>query len=106
MGATHASEVFYVFGTLDEQRPMRPNYDAADFAISKAMQEYWTNFAKTGNPDGTGLPAWPQYKVDTKQYLEFTDKGPVVGSGLRSAQCAVYSDTLQQAPAKTTTSAH
>ncbi len=57
IGAVHASEVVYVFGNLDEKRPTRPNYDAADYAISKAMQEYWTNFAKTGNPNGKGLTA-------------------------------------------------
>ena len=97
MGAVHASEVFYVFGTLDEQRPMRPNYDAADRAISNVMQEYWTNFAKTGNPDGNGLPAWPKYQPDTKRLLEFTDHGPVAGEKLRSAQCEVYAEELLQA---------
>ena len=52
--------------TLDEKGPTRPKYDAADYAISKAMQEYWTNFAKTGDPDGKELPAWPKYQADTR----------------------------------------
>jgi para-nitrobenzyl esterase len=96
IGAVHASEVVYVFGNLDEKRPMRPNYDAADYAISKAMQEYWTNFAKTGHPDGAGVPAWPPYHADTQHYLGFTDGGPVAGANLRQAQCRVYADLLRK----------
>jgi para-nitrobenzyl esterase len=102
IGAVHASEVVYVFGNLDDKRPMRPNYDAADSAISKAMQEYWTNFAKTGNPDGNGVPAWPAYTADTRQYMEFTDKGPVAASHLRAAQCTVFADSLRHHAAATT----
>ncbi len=100
IGAAHASEVVYVFGNLDEKRPMRPNYDAADYEISKAMQEYWTNFAKTGDPDGNGLPAWPQYQAETKRYMQFTDNGPVAGANLRQAQCRVYADLLRERAAK------
>ena len=96
IGATHASEVIYVFGNLDDKRPMRPDYDAADYAISKAMQEYWTNFAKNGTPDSKGLPAWPAYTADTRQYMEFTDKGPVAGSHLRGEQCKVFAESLRK----------
>jgi para-nitrobenzyl esterase len=92
IGAVHASEVVYVFGNLDEQRPMRPNYDNTDHAISKDMQAYWTNFAKTGNPDSNGLPAWPPYQSSTRRYLEFTDNGPVASSGLRLAQCQAFAE--------------
>ena len=95
-GAIHASEVWYVFGNLDQQRPMRPEYQPEDYAISKAMQEYWTNFAKTGTPNAPDLPAWPQYQADTRKYLEFTDKRPVVGAELRRAQCEVFAETLKQ----------
>lgn len=96
IGATHASEVPYVFGTLDDQRPMRTNYEDADQAISKAMQDYWTNFAKTGDPNSSWLPAWPQYHADTRKYLEFTDNGPVAASDLRSAQCKIYAENLEK----------
>ena len=101
IGATHASEVPYVFGTLDDQRPMRPNYEDADQAISKAIQDYWTNFAKTGDPNSSWLPAWPQYQPDTRKYLEFTDNGPVVASDLRSAQCKIYAENSRKQIAET-----
>ena len=106
LGAIHASEVVYVFGNLDQPNPMRPKYDAADYAISKAMQEYWTNFAKTGNPDETGLPPWPAYKAQSRKFLEFTNNGPVAGSQLRQKQCEVFAEALNSKPAKTAATAH
>jgi para-nitrobenzyl esterase len=36
-----------------------------DRALSELMQSYWTNFAKTGDPNGPGLPQWPQYNAAT-----------------------------------------
>lgn len=54
-GAFHSSELWYTFGTLDKcWRPM----EKADYELSERMVSYWTNFAKTGNPNGTGLPQW------------------------------------------------
>lgn len=105
-GAVHANEVVYVFGNLDEQHPGRPNYQAADYEISRAMQQYWTNFAKTGSPDGNGLPAWPQYQPDTWRYLEFTERGPVAGGGLRHAQCDVFADSMKQKASTAFETAH
>ncbi len=58
-GAFHSDEIEYVFGTLDS-RP-GAHWQPADYALSEQMQTYWTNFAKTGNPNGAGLPNWPQY---------------------------------------------
>ena len=105
IGAVHASEVSYVFGTFGEFNGMQVKYDAADYAISKAMQEYWTNFAKTGNPDSAILPAWPKYQAGTGEYLEFTDSGPVAGADLRRAQCDLFTEVLKQ-QAGTSTSSH
>ncbi len=99
IGAIHASEVWYVFGNLDQQRPMRPEYQPDDYAISKAMQEYWTNFAKTGSPDGSGVPAWPKYEADSRKYMEFTDNGPVAGAELRQKQCEIFAEALRKHPA-------
>jgi para-nitrobenzyl esterase len=74
MGAFHNDEIEYVFGTLDSRPGMaiRPE----DRALSDLMQQYWTNFARTGSPNGalsdtsnaapsstanSTLPVWPAY---------------------------------------------
>jgi para-nitrobenzyl esterase len=59
VGARHAGEIEYVFGALDSV----PNvsWEESDRRLSDALTTYWANFAKTGDPNGGGLPTWPRY---------------------------------------------
>jgi para-nitrobenzyl esterase len=93
LGATHASELSYLFGTLDrgifpQRRPSRVN--AIDEQVSEVMQQYWTNFAKTGDPNGGRLPTWRQFDPSLRAYIQFTDGGPIPKEGLRRPYCDVF----------------
>ena len=78
-GAFHAAEIGYVFGNVDLFGATPAD---ADHALSDQMATIWTHFARTGNPNGEGLPEWPAYTVENKAYMEFgADTG--AKSGLR-----------------------
>ncbi len=66
LGAFHASEISYVFGNRLAWLPR----DQTDEALSRAMGEYWTRFAATGDPNGGTGPKWPVYGGGREEYLE------------------------------------
>jgi para-nitrobenzyl esterase len=79
-GASHGSEISYVFGTLRDT-PINfggreiPAATPEDHTISKAMHAYWVAFAKTGSPDSAGGPAWPRYEVASDEVIQFGEDG-------------------------------
>jgi len=95
LGAVHGTEVAYVFGALNPNA-LNQSYADADRAISSVMQQYWTNFARTGNPNGAGLVQWPKFDAAARGYIEFTGDGPVAGEGLRRAYCDLYVENVQR----------
>jgi para-nitrobenzyl esterase len=98
-GATHGTEIVYVFGTLGKQIPgLGPPvvYTDVDERLSDKMQQYWTNFAKTGDPNGKGLPNWPKFSTSSRAYMQFTDSGPIAKEGLRRPYCDLFIENVNR----------
>jgi para-nitrobenzyl esterase len=70
VGAFHSAELAYVFGT---QASIDRPWSARDRELSEQMQSYWTNFAKTGDPNGEGLPAWPRFDAAQQEAMQLGD---------------------------------
>jgi para-nitrobenzyl esterase len=77
-GAPHGGEIGFVFGTLTA-RP-GTTLSPEDLAVSRIAQSYWVNFARTGDPNGAGLPAWPPHDPKKDLIFEFRPDGPA-GAG-------------------------
>jgi para-nitrobenzyl esterase len=69
-GAFHTGEVPYAYDNLSQVN--RP-FEEADFQLASMMSTYWANFAKSGNPNGVGLPEWPKYLNLSKEMMIFGD---------------------------------
>ncbi len=96
LGACHGLELPFVFGNLDL------NFPAAELALafskkakvtarplSERMTGYWTNFARTGDPNGPGLPDWPAYNTKTRLRLHLDTSisaQPITGDELKRLQ--------------------
>ena len=76
-GAHHASEVPYVFSTLPEEYGA-DKVTGQDKQVGATMIKYWTNFMKTGDPNGAGLPLWPRFDTKGDMLMNFTAAGTPV----------------------------
>jgi para-nitrobenzyl esterase len=70
LGAYHAGEIAYVFNNLNPQNALLQEVDRR---LAETMSNYWVNFAKTGDPNGKGLPKWAPYKTSDEAYMDFGD---------------------------------
>jgi para-nitrobenzyl esterase len=92
LGSFHGLELPFVFGTLDAPGPLHlvltKRAVKSGAQVSEAMMDYWTNFAKSGNPNGSGLANWPLYDAKTRErnYL----KNPVGAAALTAREIARY----------------
>jgi len=76
-GPGHGTDVSYVFDNL--RAPNGATVAPEDKEVSRIMNTYWVNFAKTGNPNGKGLPKWPVYSPKKNMILDIQSDGKPVG---------------------------
>jgi para-nitrobenzyl esterase len=81
-GVPHGAEVPYAFATLGARMgPFpAPTPTPEDQAVARMVNTYWGNFARTGDPNGQGLPKWPLYSPSKDEILEFRPDGSAVGA--------------------------
>ena len=100
IGALHAMEVPFVFNTIEGKKSdfmyARGSRETA-LALAKAIEGYWTNFARTGNPNGPKLKEWPVYKADDQRLMVLDIMIRVQPAGM-SDRCAFWDDYTAKHP--------
>ncbi|BAL94557.1 carboxylesterase/lipase family protein [Rubrivivax gelatinosus] len=72
-GAHHTLEQVYFYDNLDVSAPAR-DYTDVDRKIASTASSYLINFARSGDPNGKGLPTWPRFTGPTSQTMEIGDR--------------------------------
>ena len=97
LGSFHSLELPYVFGALRNPAWSWLPFAKLDEGLAATIQSYWTNFAKTGDPNGRGLPRWRPYVGASEQYMEFAnDGGAHPRQGGRPTFCSLDVPKLKQ----------
>ncbi len=100
LGPVHVGEVPYVFGSVGQApSPGSDAADPSDVTISQQMQSYWVNFAKSGDPNGPGLPDWPAFSTSSQKamYLDAqSHAGPVPNLDKLEVLDAYFRDVREQ----------
>ena len=73
-GVAHADDIMYLNGQFLMQADQYP----AEAAVSEMIQQYWVNFAKTGNPNGAGLPYWPSFDETKPTTMQFSNGASLI----------------------------
>ena len=88
-GAAHAFEIGFVFGTIPMITPEQK-------LVSDRMQQHWTQFAKTGDPNAPGLHPWPRFELASDLRVSFAPETIIV-KGFRARECELWREQYDRA---------
>ena len=71
--AWHSADLWYTFASLRKGVPPVRPWEERDFSLAKQVCDYWANFMKTGDPNGEGLPVWPEAD-ESMAWIELGDE--------------------------------
>ncbi len=91
-GAFHTAEVPYALGNL---KYFKRALEEADHTLSELMLSYWVNFAKTGNPNGNGLPKWPAFREKEAEVMIFSEKSAAASMPGKEGLDFLYSQMMK-----------
>jgi para-nitrobenzyl esterase len=97
LGVCHTCEMVYVFDNLgalrqfpDSSSPELAQSSAVDARVAEITSTYWVNFARTGDPNGPGLPRWPELEDAARGPVLQIDATPQVGDSLGPEKAKLY----------------
>ena len=101
--AAHAAEVPYVFDNVgelplfpDRSNPELAGASASDLAVADEVSSYWVNFARTGDPNGAGLPEWPKQQDLDRPAAAILDAEPETESLPSRERLGVFDRLLER----------
>jgi para-nitrobenzyl esterase len=93
-GATHTAEISFAWNNPHGQA--NQTWNDVDLKLADQMSSYWVNFIAKGDPNGNGLPHWPEYKsLSNSKVMTFGDS-PQVESMVPATRLAFYSAAFQR----------
>ncbi|MDS0474380.1 carboxylesterase/lipase family protein [Natrinema sp. 1APR25-10V2] len=96
VGAYHAAELAYVFGEEVAQGDTAlARLGLKDRLLSRRMQDYWTTFAETGDPNSRLRPDWPQFSADGQEQVRLTEDW-IIGQSGPKPECALWEPLYRQ----------
>ena len=93
-GATHTAEISYAFNNPKGQA--NQTWNDVDTKLADQMSSYWVNFITRGDPNGNGLPRWPEYRDLASGRVMVLGDTPAVESSAPTGRLTFYQSAYQR----------